>query len=161
MKHPRAAPTNWNYTLWVGRTSWILFHLQLPKLPLQVFYQNCQVTESLSPLLKKGTLWKWTSTHEVAFLKARKSLSETHDLAFYDQNQSTALHVDAYRLFGLGFILNQTDAEGIAGEWSKQASGIYPKLNRAIRWNEQNWCQKGCFLRVWEHMFAWDAEKEI
>ncbi len=80
---------------------------------------------------------------------------------FVDFGWIDTLHVDAYRLFGLGFILKQTDAEGIAGEWSKQASGIYPKLNREIRRNEQNWCQKGCFLRVWEHMFAWDAEKEI
>jgi transposase InsO family protein len=57
-------------------------------------------------------LWEWTTTHEDAFLKARKALSEMHDLAFYDQNRPTALHVDASRLFGLGFILKQKDAEG-------------------------------------------------
>jgi hypothetical protein len=81
----------------------------------QVGNFSTKVAESLkplSPLLKKGMLWEWTTTHEDAFLKARKALSEMHDLAFYDQNRPTALHVDASRLFGLGFILKQKDAEG-------------------------------------------------
>jgi hypothetical protein len=81
----------------------------------QVGNFSTKVAESLkplSPLLKKGMLWVWTTTHEDAFLKIKKALSETHDLAFYDQNRPTALHVDASRLFGLGFILKQKDAEG-------------------------------------------------
>ncbi|KAK4021711.1 hypothetical protein OUZ56_003620 [Daphnia magna] len=57
--------------------------------------------ELLNPhslLLKKGLMWEWTTTHEDAFLKARKALSETHDLAFYYQKRPTALQVDASRL---------------------------------------------------------------
>jgi hypothetical protein len=57
-------------------------------------------------------MWEWTTTHEDAFLKARKALSETHDLTFYDQTRPTALHVDASRIFILGFILKQKDADG-------------------------------------------------
>ncbi|KAI9550940.1 hypothetical protein GHT06_000605 [Daphnia sinensis] len=81
----------------------------------QVGNFSTKVAESLkplSPLLKKGLMWEWTTTHEDAFLKARKALSETHDLAFYDQKRPTALHVDASRLHGLGFIWKQRDADG-------------------------------------------------
>ena len=81
----------------------------------QVGNFSTKVAESLkplSPLLKKDLTWEWTTTHEEAFLKAREALSETHDLAFYDQKRPTALHVDASRLFGLGFILKQKDANG-------------------------------------------------
>jgi hypothetical protein len=81
----------------------------------QVGNFSIKVAESLkplSPLLKKDLTWEWTTTHEKAFLKAREALYETHDLAFYDQKWPTALHVDALRLFGLGFILKQKDANG-------------------------------------------------
>jgi hypothetical protein len=53
--------------------------------------------------------WEWTTLHEEAFLKAREALSETHDVAFYDQKRPTALHV-ASSLFGMGFILQPKEA---------------------------------------------------
>jgi hypothetical protein len=72
----------------------------------QLFYQSHRVAEAaVTPSEKIMSLWKWTTTHEEAFLKARKAMSEMHDLAFYDQNRLTALHVESSRLFGLGFII--------------------------------------------------------
>jgi hypothetical protein len=66
----------------------------------------------LSPLLKKGYIWEWTTAQDQAFQNARKALSEITDLAFYNVNNLTALHVDASRLYGIGFILKQKDADG-------------------------------------------------
>ena len=51
--------------------------------------------DSLSPLLKKGFAWEWTSTHEDAFKTARTILSEVRDLAFKTQSAplaSTSTH---------------------------------------------------------------------
>lgn len=61
----------------------------------------------LSPLLKKGFAWEWTSSHDDAFNKARLALSDVSELAFYDPGLPTALHVDASRLNGVGFLLRQ------------------------------------------------------
>ena len=58
--------------------------------------------DPLSPLLKKSFTWEWTTTHEAAFNKARCTLSEVTELAFYDPAHPTAFHVDASRLYGLG-----------------------------------------------------------
>ena len=66
--------------------------------------------DPLSPLLKKGFAWEWTSTHEDAFKTVRTILSEVRDLAFDDAKCPTCLHVDASRLYGLGFILKQCDS---------------------------------------------------
>ena len=74
--------------------------------------KDAESLKPLSPLLKKGLIWEWTTTHEEAFLRARETLSGISDLAFYNSNNPTALHVDASRLFGLGFILKQKDADG-------------------------------------------------
>lgn len=52
----------------------------------------------LSPLLKKGFAWEWTSSHNDVFNKARLALSDVSELAFYDPGLPTALHVDASRL---------------------------------------------------------------
>jgi hypothetical protein len=81
----------------------------------QVGNFSTKVVGSLKPLssiLKKDTTGKWTTTHEEAFLKAREALSETHEQAIYDQKRPIALHVDASRLFGLGFFFKQKDANG-------------------------------------------------
>ncbi len=51
-------------------------------------------------------------THEEAFNKARTALSTISELAFYDPARPTALHVDASRLFGLGFLLKQNTGRG-------------------------------------------------
>ena len=64
----------------------------------------------LAPLLKKGYLWEWTTTHSDAFTNARSALSDIDQLAFYDPAHPTALHVDASRLHGLGFVLKQKKA---------------------------------------------------
>ena len=61
----------------------------------------------LSTLLKKGFTWEWTSSHNDAFNKAKLALSVVPELAFYDPSLPTALHVDASRLNGVGFLLRQ------------------------------------------------------
>ena len=67
----------------------------------------------LSPLLKKNLLWEWTSCHNAAFLAARSILSTIPDLSFYDPGFPTALHVDASRLQGIGFVLRQRAPDGV------------------------------------------------
>ena len=67
----------------------------------------------LSPLLKKDYQWEWTETHERAFRAARVALSTVSSLSFYDPKRPTALHVDASRLNGLGFVLKQQQPNGI------------------------------------------------
>lgn len=74
----------------------------------------------LSPLLKKGLTWEWTTTHDQAFKRARAALSTINDLAFYDPGHPTALHVDASRLNGLGFVLKQ---KGTDGSWKMVQAG--------------------------------------
>ncbi|KZS10058.1 TE: Reverse transcriptase [Daphnia magna] len=69
--------------------------------------------QPLAPLLKKGFIWEWTFTHYNAFCRARIALSDTFDLAFYDPARPTALHTDASRLHGLGFVIKQLDNTGV------------------------------------------------
>ena len=51
---------------------------------------------------------------QTTFEHARRVLTDVADLAFYDTKNPTALHTDASRLFGLGFLLKQQDT---AGHW--------------------------------------------
>jgi hypothetical protein len=74
----------------------------------------------LSPLLKKGLIFKWTSTHDDAFKAARAALSAHQSLAFYDPALPTYLHVDASRLNGLGFLLKQ---QGADAKWTVVQAG--------------------------------------
>jgi hypothetical protein len=71
--------------------------------------QLAAVLDPLSPLLKTGYTWEWTTQHEEAFTAARTLLSTVRDLAFYDPKRQTSLPVDASRLNGLGFLLKQLD----------------------------------------------------
>ena len=71
--------------------------------------QLAAALDPLSPLLKTGYTWEWTTQHEEAFTAARTLLSTVRDLAFYDPKRPTSLHVDASRLNGLGFLLKQLD----------------------------------------------------
>ena len=68
--------------------------------------------DPLAPLLKKSYQWEWTSVHDDAFRKARAELSTIPELFFYDPVRPTALHVDASRLHGLGFLLKQDTGRG-------------------------------------------------
>ena len=76
--------------------------------------------EPLAPLLKKNLTWEWTTYHDEAFKKARETLSAAPDLAFYDSPHKTAVHVDASRLYGLGFILKQLKP---GGSWRMVQTG--------------------------------------
>ena len=81
----------------------------------QVGHFSDQISSALiplAPLLKSGFAWEWTSVHDGAFRRAREALSNTKCLAFYDPALPTALHVDASRLNGLGFLLKQKGADG-------------------------------------------------
>lgn len=74
----------------------------------------------LAPLLKKNYQWEWTSHHESSFNEARKELSSSAELSFYDPALPTALHVDASRLRGLGFVLRQ---QSLDGKWNVVQAG--------------------------------------
>jgi hypothetical protein len=79
---------------------------------MRAFHGLCQqmgnFSQSLAAaLLKKNYQWEWTSQHESSFNEARKELSSSAELSFYDPALPTALHVDASRLRGLGFVLRQ------------------------------------------------------
>jgi hypothetical protein len=93
---------------------------------LRSFYGLCQqvgnfsnkiasTLSPLSPLLKKNLEWTWDPQHEAAFRLAREELANVQELAFYNLERATSLHVDASRLHGLGFILKQQDAT--TGKW--------------------------------------------
>ena len=66
-----------------------------------------EIMDPLKPLLKKGNAFLWLPEHESAFEKARKMLSSSKTLAFYEPKRQTRLQVDASRLKGLGFVLKQ------------------------------------------------------
>ncbi len=74
----------------------------------------------LAPMLNSGQIWEWTESHEKAFRAARVELSTVRDLAFYDPKRPTALHVDASRLFGLGFVFKQQQDKG---QWRMVQAG--------------------------------------
>lgn len=85
----------------------------------QVGLFSDKIAESLaplSPLLKKQTAFTWLPDHDKAFNKARCLLSQVPALAYYDPTRPTALHTDASRLRGLGFILKQQQ-QGGNGRW--------------------------------------------
>ncbi|MFO0089907.1 MAG: Ty3/Gypsy family RNase HI domain-containing protein, partial [bacterium] len=70
--------------------------------------------------MKKSYTWEWTTTHDNAFRRARDTLAAVPDLAFYDPALPTALHVDASRLNGLGFVLKQQHADS---RWNMVQAG--------------------------------------
>ncbi|KZS02854.1 Uncharacterized protein APZ42_034560 [Daphnia magna] len=74
----------------------------------------------LSPLLKKGLIFEWTSTHNEVFTAARTALSAHHSLTFYDPALPTSLPVDASRPHGLGFLLKQ---KGTDAQWKVVQAG--------------------------------------
>ncbi len=80
----------------------------------QVGHFSTKVAKSLKPLRpsKKKASFGSGEAHDQTFQNARKALSEITDVAFYDVNHPIALRVDASRLYGLGFILKQKDADG-------------------------------------------------
>ena len=63
--------------------------------------------EPLRGLLKEKNEFLMTVEHIQAFEKAREKLSSAPILAYYDPSRPTALHTDASRLNGLGFLLFQ------------------------------------------------------
>ncbi|PAA68329.1 hypothetical protein BOX15_Mlig030097g1 [Macrostomum lignano] len=63
--------------------------------------------EPLRNLLKSKNDFLWDSQHDKAFDVMRQELSNIPTMAYYDQKRKTALHTDASRLNGLGFVLKQ------------------------------------------------------
>ena len=68
--------------------------------------------EPLRPLLKTKNYFMWDASHDQAFEATKQALSVTPTLAYYDPGCPTALHTDASRLRGLGFVLKQKKADG-------------------------------------------------
>jgi len=73
----------------------------------------------LKSLLKKGIKFTWLPEHQTAFEEARKHLSSSKTLAYYDPSRQTRLICDASRLFGLGFVLKQE----VDGVWKTVQAG--------------------------------------
>ncbi|PAA50313.1 hypothetical protein BOX15_Mlig015377g3 [Macrostomum lignano] len=69
--------------------------------------------EPLRELLKPRNEFMWSCEHEKAFDSMRKELSNVPTMAYYDHTRQTALHTDASRLKGLGFVLKQKQDNGI------------------------------------------------
>ena len=76
--------------------------------------------EPLRPLLKKNREFCWDEVQDEAFLAAREALATSPVLAYYDPRKETALEVDASRLHGLGFVLQQRQTDG---EWRMVQAG--------------------------------------
>ena len=68
--------------------------------------------EPLRLLLKTKNHFMWDASHDQAFDATKQALSVTPTLAYYDPGCPTALHTDASRLRGLGFVLKQKKADG-------------------------------------------------
>ena len=68
--------------------------------------------EPLRPLLKTKNHFMWDASHDQAFDATKQALGVTPTLAYYDPGCPTALHTDASRLLGLGFVLKQKKADG-------------------------------------------------
>ena len=89
----------------------------------QVGLFSDEIAEALapfSPLLKKQAAFTWLPDHDKAFKLARHLLSQVPALAYYDSSRPTALHTDASRLRGLGFVLKQQQKNG---EWRMVQAG--------------------------------------
>lgn len=71
-----------------------------------------EVTAPLRPLLSEKNMFLWADEHQKAFEESRFRLANTPTLAYYDQRKMTALHTDASRLKGIGFLLKQRQTDG-------------------------------------------------
>lgn len=71
-----------------------------------------ECTSILRPLLSTKNSFIWDQEQQKAFEKARSQLSKVPSLAYYDHTKPTALHTDASRLRGLGFVLKQQQQDG-------------------------------------------------
>ena len=65
------------------------------------------VAQPLRDLLKQKTVWNWTAQQEEAFQMVKRALVAPPVLAFFNPQAPTALHTDAARTRGLGFVLMQ------------------------------------------------------
>jgi hypothetical protein len=82
-----------------------------------------EIAELMAPLkslLKKGTVFQWLPEYEDAFQKIRTHLSSERTLAYYSPERRTRLISDASRLFGIGFVLKQEQANG---DWKPVQAG--------------------------------------
>ena len=73
----------------------------------------------LRPLLSTKNEFLWNKDHEEAFTAAKKALTTTPILSFFDASKATRLCPDASRE-GLGFVLQQQDSNGT---WSLIQAG--------------------------------------
>jgi len=68
--------------------------------------------EPLHRLLDKGSVWKWSGEHEVAFRKAKDALSRDVSLAHFVPSLPLRLTCDASD-YGVGAVLTQVDERGV------------------------------------------------
>ena len=70
-----------------------------------------ELSKPLRPLLSTKQPFMWTADHQSAFDKLKEALSQPPVVAFFDVKLPTALHVDASKLYGIGFALMQKHGE--------------------------------------------------
>ena len=66
------------------------------------------MTSPLCPLMKRDVALVWLQEHEDAFVKTKELLTSTS----MDGSKETLMLIDARRLYGLGFALNQKASDG-------------------------------------------------
>ena len=76
--------------------------------------------EPLRPLLSKKNVFQWTELHAGAFTEAKKLLCSPPVIMPFDIELPTRLSTDAFRLNGLGFILEQKSK---SGQWKLVTAG--------------------------------------
>ena len=112
--------------------------------------------EPLRHLLKKNTVWMWTTVHDKAFEDMKETLVSPPVLAYFDPNLATMLLTDASKLNGIGFALLQQHDDG----WKlvKCGSRFMSDTERRYAIIEQEmlavvWATKKCqqFLRGAQH----------
>ena len=79
---------------------------------LSPFCENLSSTiRPLTELTKKGMVFSWAERQENAFKEAKKLITESPVLKYFDLDQSVVLQVDASKS-GLGGVLMQPNDEG-------------------------------------------------
>ena len=80
-----------------------------------------EVLAPLRPLLSTRNEFLWAQPHDEAFAQAKKMLTTSPILAYFDTTKETRLHTDASTL-GIGFVLLQKSTDG-SNEWKTVQAG--------------------------------------
>lgn len=98
--------------------------------------------EPLRALLKKGSKFEWSESHQKAFENIKRAMTEAQALGFFNKCDQTSVMVDASPV-GLGAILMQTDQKG--------ESRVVSCASKSLTDTEKRYCQteKEALAIVW------------